>query len=61
MFKDYFDESELSERTKKIVEKVAKQIIRLHGVDQAKAMEQAEKIIKQAGISIKEMCIRDSL
>lgn len=54
MFKDYFDESELSERTKKIVEKVAKQIIRLHGFDQAKAMEQAEKIIKQAGISIKD-------
>lgn len=53
MFKEYFSESELSERTKKIVEKVADQICALSNVDKAEALTTAEKIINQAGVSTK--------
>ncbi|MGI6169957.1 MAG: type I-E CRISPR-associated protein Cas7/Cse4/CasC, partial [Christensenellales bacterium] len=54
MFKEYFDESELSERTKKIVEKVADQICNLANMGQEEAMILAEKIINQAGVSTKD-------
>lgn len=54
MFKEYFDESELGERTKKIVEKVADQICNLRNIDKEEAMTLAEKIIKQAGVSTKD-------
>ena len=53
MFKEYFDESELSERTKKIVEKVADQICTLFNTNKDDAMTAAEKIINQAGVSTK--------
>lgn len=54
MFKNYFDENELSERTKKIVEKVADQICTLHNISKEEAMPLAEKIINQAGVSTKD-------
>lgn len=54
MFKEYFSESELSERTKKIVEKVADQICTLSNTDKEDAMTLAEKIINQAGVSTKD-------
>ncbi|MDD4772944.1 MAG: type I-E CRISPR-associated protein Cas7/Cse4/CasC [Eubacteriales bacterium] len=54
MFKDAFDESELSERTKKIVEKVADQISVLSGISKEEAIKSAEKIINQAGVSTKD-------
>jgi CRISPR system Cascade subunit CasC len=54
MFKDYFSESELSERTKKIVEKVAEKILLLRDISEEEAMVLAEKVIKQAGISTKD-------
>lgn len=54
MFNNYFNESELSERTKKIVEKVADQICNLHNISKEEAMKLAEKIIIQAGVSTKD-------
>lgn len=54
MFKEHFSESELSERTKRIVEKVAEQIDRLGTGDPEDAMKKAEKIINQAGVSTKD-------
>lgn len=54
MFKEYFSESELSERTKKIVEKVADQIRSLRNIIKEDAMSLAEKIINQAGVSTKD-------
>lgn len=54
MFNDYFHDSELSERTKKIVEKVADQICNLHNISKEEAMKLAEKIINQAGVSTKD-------
>ncbi|HHT02551.1 MAG TPA: type I-E CRISPR-associated protein Cas7/Cse4/CasC [Firmicutes bacterium] len=51
MFKENFDESELGERTKKIVEKVADQICLLRYVGREEAMELAEKVINLAGVS----------
>ncbi len=54
MFSNYFDESELGERTKKIVEKVAEQICLLREFDWEEAMALAEKIINQAGVSTKD-------
>ena len=54
MFKEYFDEIELSERTKKIVEKVAVQICLLKDSSMENATTMAEDIIKHAGISIKD-------
>lgn len=54
MFKEYFDESELGERTKKIVEKVAEQICLLRNISKDEAMVLAEKIINQAGVSTKD-------
>lgn len=54
MFKECFSESELSERTKKIVEKVAKQICLLGNIGEKDAMTKAEKIINQAGVSTKD-------
>jgi len=54
MFKEYFSESELSERTKKIVEKVADQIFTLSNTGKEDAMTLAEKIINQAGVSTKD-------
>jgi CRISPR system Cascade subunit CasC len=54
MFKEYFSESELSERTKKIVEKVADQICTLFNTGKEDAMTLAEKIINQAGVSTKD-------
>ncbi len=53
MFKDYFDENELSERTKKIVEKVADQICSMSKNSKEDAVILAEKIINQAGVSTK--------
>lgn len=53
-FKENFSESELSERTKKIVEKVADQICSLHNNNKEDAMALAEKIINQAGVSTKD-------
>ncbi len=54
MFKEYFSESELSERTKKIVEKVADQICSMSNISKEDAMILAEKIINQAGVSTKD-------
>ena len=54
MFKEYFSEEELSERTKKIVDKVALQIQSLSDKSIEDAMELAENIINQAGISTKD-------
>ena len=54
MFKEHFSESELSERTKKIVEKVADQICILFNTSKEDAMTLAEKIINQAGVSTKD-------
>lgn len=54
MFKEYFDEQDLGERTKKIVEKVADQICSLRSISKEDAMELAEKIISQAGVGIKD-------
>lgn len=54
MFKDYFSEEELSERTKKIVDKVAAQIQLLSDRDKNEAMDLAEKIVNQAGVSTKD-------
>lgn len=51
MFKGYFTESELSERTKKIVKKVADQICNLRNVNMEEAIALAEKVLKQAGVS----------
>jgi len=53
MFKKYFSENELGERTKKIVEKVADQICSLSDISKEDAMTAAEKIINQAGVSTK--------
>jgi len=54
MFKEYFSESEVSERTKKIVEKVADQICALSDASKEDAVILAEKIINQAGVSTKD-------
>lgn len=54
MFKEYFDESELGERTKKIVEKVAYQICLIKDISMTNSIPLAENIIKLAGISIKD-------
>jgi CRISPR system Cascade subunit CasC len=54
MFKENFNDSELSERTKKIVVKVADQICNLHNISKGDAMALAEKIINQAGVSTKD-------
>jgi CRISPR system Cascade subunit CasC len=54
MFNHYFNESELSERTKKIIEKVAEQICNLHNTNKVEAMQLAEKIINLAGVSTKD-------
>lgn len=54
MFKEYFDEQDLGERTKKIVEKVADQICSLRNISKEDAMALAEKIIIQAGVGIKD-------
>jgi len=54
MFKEHFNESELSERTKKIVEKVAEQICNLRNNSKEEAMALAEKIINQAGVKTKD-------
>jgi CRISPR system Cascade subunit CasC len=54
MFKEYFNESELSERTKKIVEKVADQICNLRNISKEENMALAEKIINQAGVTTKD-------
>jgi len=53
MFEETFDESELSERTLKIVEKVAEKICLIKDIDMEEAKKLAEKIINQAGISTK--------
>ncbi|MGI6085014.1 MAG: type I-E CRISPR-associated protein Cas7/Cse4/CasC [Acetivibrionales bacterium] len=55
MFKEYFDESELGQRTKKIVEKVADQICSLRDINREDAMILADKIINQAGVSTKNL------
>lgn len=55
MFNDYFHENELSERTKKIVEKVADQICILNNTAKEEAMSLAEKVINQAGVSTKNL------
>ena len=55
MFKNFFDENELSERTKKIVEKVADQVCILHNISKEEAMQLADKIINQAGVSTKDL------
>ena len=55
LFKEYFSESELSERTKKIVEKVADQIDLLGTFSKEDAIKKAEKIINQAGVSTKDL------
>lgn len=54
MFKSYFYENELSERTKKIVDKVAVQICTLFNIGKDEAITKAEKIINQAGVSTKD-------
>lgn len=54
VFKERFSESELSERTKKIVEKVAEQIELMSTLGKEDAMVKAEKIINQAGVSTKD-------
>ena len=54
VFRERFSESELSERTKKIVEKVAEQIELMGTLDKEDAMVKAEKIINQAGVSTKD-------
>ena len=54
MFKEYFNESELGERTKKIVEKVADQIRNLHDISEEETTTLAEKIINQAGVKTKD-------
>lgn len=54
LFKDYFDETELSERTKKIVGKIADKISGLTDISDEDAMTAAEKIINQAGVSTKD-------
>ncbi len=54
MFRDYFDEIDLGERTKKIVEKVAEQIRLLCEIDLEEAMTLAEKIINQTGVDTKD-------
>lgn len=53
MFREYFSESELSERTKKIVEKVADRIRSSSDTGGEEAMTLAEKIINQSGVSTK--------
>jgi len=55
LFKDYFSEDVLSERTKKIVEKVADQICSLPDISKEDAMIAAERIINQAGVSTKNL------
>ncbi|MDD2234937.1 MAG: type I-E CRISPR-associated protein Cas7/Cse4/CasC, partial [Desulfitobacteriaceae bacterium] len=54
IFKEYFNENELSERTKKIVDKVADQVCKLRNISKEEAMTLAEKIINQAGINTKD-------
>ncbi len=54
MFKEYFREVELSERTKKIVDKVAVQIQDLFDKSETEAKELAQKIINRAGVSTKD-------
>ncbi len=51
MFKEHFNEQDLGERTKKIVEKVADQIYSLRSISKEDAMELAEKIINRAGVN----------
>lgn len=55
LFREYFSDSELSERTKKIVEKVAEQIDLLGTSSKEDAIKKAEKIINQAGVSTKDL------
>lgn len=55
MFREHFDENELSERTKKIVDKVADHICSLSDSNREDAMTAAEKIINQAGVSTKNL------
>lgn len=54
MFKEYFKENELSQRTKKIVDKVGEQICLLSNMSREEAVVLAEKIINQAGVSTKD-------
>lgn len=54
MFRDYFDESALGERTKRIVEKVAEQICLIKDTNWEEAMNLADQIIRQAGVSTKD-------
>ncbi len=54
MFREHFSEIELSERTKKIVEKVADKICSLTNTSQEEAIILAEKVINQAGVSTKD-------
>lgn len=54
MFREHFSEDELSERTKKIVEKVAGQIRAITNTGEDEALELAEKIINNAGVSTKD-------
>ncbi|NLA12113.1 MAG: type I-E CRISPR-associated protein Cas7/Cse4/CasC, partial [Firmicutes bacterium] len=55
MFRDYFSEEELSERTKKIVDKVAGQIRAISDTGEDEAMDLAQKIINNAGVSTKDL------
>lgn len=54
MFKKYFSEDELDERTKKIVDKVAVQIRAISDTGDEKSKELAEKIINNAGVTTKD-------
>lgn len=51
MFREYFSEDELGERTKKIVDKVAFQIQAISDTGTERAKELAEKIINNAGVT----------
>lgn len=52
MFREHFDEADLGVRTKKIIDQVASQIVKLNtSLDQETAMAFAEKVIQAAGIS----------
>ncbi len=55
MFREYFSEEELSERTKKIVDKVAGQIRAISDTGEDEAMDLAQKIIDNAGVSTKDL------
>lgn len=55
MFKDYFNEMELGQRTKRIVDMVADKIPLVQDIDKEKALELAGAIINQAGVSTKDL------